>query len=174
MSDGPMARNVEAKAPLVDLAAARRAARALGARFDWDDEQVDRYYELDGERRLKLRTCGRSPAELIRYHRPETAGVRASEYDVLPVRDADAEACLVPKTAPLVQVRKRRELWHLDNVRLHLDTVDGLGTFLELEAVVDDRHDEASCHAQVQRLLRAFGLSEADCVRASYSDLLRA
>jgi predicted adenylyl cyclase CyaB len=169
-----MARNVEAKARLADLAVARRAAERLGARFVWDDEQVDRYYELDGGRRLKLRTCGRAPAELIRYDRPETTGVRASDYDVLPVRDAEAQACLVPKTAPLVQVRKRRELWQLDNVRIHLDTVDGLGTFLELEAVVDAGHDEARCRTQVHRLLPAFGVAEDDCLRASYSDLLRA
>ena len=79
-----------------------------------------------------------------------------------------------PEDAPLVVVRKRRELWLLDNVRIHLDTVDGLGSFLELEAVVDAAHDEARCRARVHELLPAFGVAEADCVRASYSDLLRA
>lgn len=169
-----MARNVEAKARIADLDAARRAAAALGARFVWADAQVDRYYELDGARRLKLRTCERAPAELIRYARPEASGVRTSEYEVLPVRDPDAAACLVPKTPPLVVVRKRRELWQLDNVRLHLDDVDGLGTFLELEAVVDATHDEPACRERVTRLLAALGVAEQDCIRASYSDLLRA
>ena len=162
------------KARLAGLADARRAAEKLGARFEWIDEQVDRYYQVGDDGRVKLRTCGRAPAELIRYARPETAGVRASEYEVLPVRDAEAHACLVPKTPPVVVVRKTRELWLLDNVRIHLDTVDGLGTFLELEAVVGPSHDDARCHAQVQALLPAFGVTERDCVRASYSDLLRA
>jgi predicted adenylyl cyclase CyaB len=169
-----VARNVEVTARLDGLDAARRAADRLGARFMWVDEQVDRYYEVGEGRRVKLRTCGRAQAELIRYARPETAGVRASEYEVLPVRDAEAHACLVPKTPPLVVVRKQRELWLLDNVRIHLDTVDGLGTFLELEAVVDAAHDEVRCRAQVHELLPAFGIGETHCVRASYSDLLRA
>jgi len=169
-----VARNVEVKARLDGLADARRVAERLGARLTWVDEQVDRYYQVGEGGRVKLRTCGRAPAELIRYARPETAGVRASEYEVLPVRDPEAHACLVPKTPPVVVVRKMRELWLLDNVRIHLDTVDGLGTFLELEAVVDTLHDEARCHAQVHALLPEFGLAERDCVRASYSDLLRA
>jgi predicted adenylyl cyclase CyaB len=168
-----MARNVEVKARLDDLDVARTAATRAGARFTWVDSQVDRYYELDGGRRVKLRTCGRAPAELIRYDRPETAGVRPSDYEVLPVRDPEAEACLVPKGEPLVVVRKRRELWLVDNVRIHLDTVDGLGTFLELEAIVDATHDDDACHAAVRRLLAVFGVAEADCLRASYSDLLR-
>ena len=169
-----MARNVEVKARLDDLDAARAAATSAGARFVWADVQVDRYYELDGGRRVKLRTCGRGPAELIRYDRPERAGVRASDYEVLPVRDPDAKACVVPKGEPLVVVRKRRELWLVDNVRIHLDTVDGLGTFFELEAVVDATHDEAACRGAVYRLLAVLGVAEADCVRASYGDLLRA
>jgi adenylate cyclase, class 2 len=168
-----VARNVEVKARLGDLDAARDVARSAGARFAWVDTQMDRYYELEGARRLKLRTCGRAPAELIRYDRAETAGVRPSDYEISPVRDAVAQACLVPKGEPLVVVRKRRELWLVDDVRIHLDDVDGLGTFLELEAVVDATHDEATCRAAVHRLLALFGVAEADCVRASYGDLLR-
>lgn len=168
-----MARNVEAKARLADLAAARSVAEGAGARFVWVDTQIDRYYEIDRGHRVKLRTCDRVPAELIRYERPEHDGVRTSEYTISPVRDAEAPACLVPKGPPLVVVRKRRELWLARNVRIHLDEVDGLGTFLELEAVVDATHDEAACRLQVERLLAAFGLTEGDCLRASYGDLLR-
>lgn len=169
-----MARNVEVKARLADVDAARAIVAGLGAAFVWSDEQVDRYYELDGERRLKLRICGRAPAELIRYERPETSGIRASDYEITPVRDDAAALCLVPKTPPLVTVRKRRELWQLENVRIHLDDVDGLGTFLELEAVVDGAHDDRACTRAVERLLAALDIREADCIRASYSDLLRA
>jgi len=167
-----MPRNVEIKARVDDLDAARATAAGLGARHVWTDEQVDRYYELDGGRRVKLRTTA-AGAELIRYDRPETSGVRTSEYDVSPVRDEAAGACIVPKTRPLAIVRKRRELWLLDNLRVHLDDVDGLGTFLEFEAVVDATHDEAACRALVWRLLPVFGLTESQCVRASYGDLVR-
>lgn len=169
-----MPRNVEVKARVADLGAARAVAEGLGARHEWTDVQVDRYYRLDGGPRLKLRTCGRGPAELIRYDRPEATAVRTSAYEITRPRDEARGVCLVPEGEPLAVVRKRRELWLLDNVRIHLDAVDGLGTFLELEAVVDGAHDEATCGRQVEGLLDALGILPSDCVRASYGDLLRA
>jgi adenylate cyclase class 2 len=168
-----MARNIEAKVALADAAAACAVALALGAVDTGVDVQVDRYYALDGGRRVKLRT-GRDGAQLIRYDRPEVDGVRPSDYEVLPVRDPATRACLVPSSEPLVVVRKRRRILLLDNVRIHLDDVDGLGTFLELEAVVDAAHDDARCRTQVEDLLAALGLADVAPIRASYAELLRA
>jgi predicted adenylyl cyclase CyaB len=166
-----VARNVEVKRRVDDLAALRPRVIALGARSVWRREQIDRYYELDGVRRLKLRTWP-GGAELIRYDRPETRGVRPSDYEITRVRDGEAGACLVPKGSPLVTVRKRRELLLLDNVRFHLDDVDDLGTFLEIEAVLDDDHDQATCEASVRGIMEALGLQERDLVRASYGEML--
>ena len=135
--------------------------------------QLDRYYELEGGSRLKLRTVPGRPPELIRYRRPESDAVRTSDYEVTLVRDAEARRCLVPKTRPVVSVRKRREVLLLDNVRIHLDEVDGLGRFLELEAVVDATHDEAACRRRLADITSALGLREADFIRASYAELLR-
>jgi predicted adenylyl cyclase CyaB len=167
-----MPRNIEIKARVATHDNVRRIAAALGARRADLLRQVDRYYEIDGGRRVKLRTFDDRPAELIHYSRPEDEGVRPSDYSVTPVDDAEAGACLVPRGAPLVVVRKERELWLLDNVRIHLDQVEDLGTFVELEAVVDESHDDDACRAQVDRLVEAFGLRERDLLRASYSDLL--
>lgn len=169
-----VARNIEVKARVADPGALRAAVAALGARHAGTEEQVDRYYELDGARRVKLRSVAGVRAEMIHYHRPEDEGVRASDYEVTPVRDEAAGLCLVPRSAPLVVVRKRRELHMLDNVRIHLDEVAHLGAFLELEAVVDARHDDDVCRAQIDRLLAALGVAPADLVRASYSELLLA
>lgn len=169
-----MPRNVELKARLADLGAARVVARRLGARYLATEGQVDRYYELGEGRRVKLRTSPGAPAALITYDRPETDRVRISDYRVTPVRDGDSGLCLVPKTAPLVVVRKRREVHVLGNVRIHLDEVQHLGTFLELDANVDPAHDEAACRRRVAELAREFGLSETDGIRASYGSLLRA
>ena len=169
-----MPRNVEVKARLADPAAARATVTRLGARPAGIEPQVDRYYELDGGWRVKLRSIPGRDAELIRYRRPETEAVRASDYEVTPVRDQAARRCLVPKGRPLVTVRKRREVLLLDNVRIHLDEVAGLGTFLELEAMVDDAHDDATCRRQVAAITAALGLGEDDFIRASYAELLRA
>jgi predicted adenylyl cyclase CyaB len=168
-----MARNIEIKARLADIDRARAAALAAGARPHAVEEQTDRYYVLDGGRRVKLRTFGSGRAELIEYDRPEVGGVRASDYTVTPVRDAEAGVCLVPKEKPLVVVRKRREILLWDNVRIHLDRVEDLGTFIELEAVVGAEHDDARCREQVAVLMRALCLEEADLLRTSYSELLQ-
>jgi adenylate cyclase class IV len=165
-------RNIEIKVRIADMNQARAVCTSLGAHPLGTEEQTDRYYATDATRRLKLRTISGRPAELIEYRRPETAGVRASDYSIAPVRDATAGVCLVPSGPPLVMVHKRREvlLWH--NVRIHLDIVDGLGTFLELEAIVDERHDDAACRAQVAELMGALALSESDLIAASYADLV--
>ena len=168
-----MARNIEIKARVGDLAAVRAAAVGLGAQQLVTEDQVDRYYELDGARRVKLRSIAGGRAEMIHYHRPEDGGVRASDYEVTPVRDEQAGVCLVPPGQPLVTVRKRREVLLLDNVRIHLDSVDDLGTFLELEAVVDAAHDEPRCRGQIDAILGALGVAQADLLRQSYSDMLR-
>lgn len=168
-----MPQNLEIKTRIADLAAARAAVVALGARYVATEEQVDRYYEIDGGRRVKLRTIDGQAAHLIHYHRPETGAVRTSDYELTPVRDAAAGACLVPQGEPLVVVRKRREIHLHENVRIHLDQVDGLGTFLELEAMVDATHDAAGCQAAIATITRALALSEADFLRASYADLQR-
>lgn len=167
-----MARNIEIKARVADLAAARVIALEVGARPHATERQTDRYYTIDGARRVKLRSIAGGRAELVEYHRSEASGVRASDYTVTPVRDEAAGLCLVPKDKPLVIVRKSREILLCDNVRVHLDDVDGLGTFIELEAVLDQRHDEAACRVQVAVFLKALGLGEADLIRASYAELI--
>ena len=168
-----MPRNIEVKVRVADPARVRELVLATGAHSTGVEVQTDRYYELAGGRRVKLRTRAGSAAELIRYDRPETAGVRASDYEVTPVRDEEARRCLVPDGDPVAVVRKRREVLLLDNVRIHLDDVERLGTFLELEAVIDAQHDDGICHRQVHALLGAIGLADADPIRASYGELIR-
>jgi predicted adenylyl cyclase CyaB len=166
-----MPRNVEIKARCPDLGAARARALEHGARPHAVEEQTDRYYALDGARRVKLRTVAGGRAELVDYQRPEDTGVRVSTYAVTPVRDEAAGLCLVPKGRPLVVVRKRREILLWENVRIHLDQVDGLGCFLELEAMVDHDHTEGVCRTQVATLMRALDLEGAALIRASYAEL---
>lgn len=167
-----MPRNIEVKARVGDLATLRARAVALGARHEATEQQTDRYFELDGARRVKLRTIAGGRAEMIHYTRAEDSGVRPSDYEVTPVRDPRTSACAVPAADPLVVVRKRRQILLLENVRIHLDEVEGLGTFLELEAVVDATHDDAVCRRQVDRLLAELGIAPDELLRVSYADLL--
>ncbi|MBI4871960.1 MAG: class IV adenylate cyclase [Candidatus Riflebacteria bacterium] len=171
-----MRRNIEIKARLSDPDGARRVVLALGARSDGLLDQTDHYFEVSatGEERLKLRLVSGRPGELVRYRRPESAAIRTSDYEIVPVQNQDELARLVGDRPLLVTVRKLRELLWLDNVRIHLDRVERLGSFIEFEALVDAEHDEAACHLEVRELLAALGLHESELLQTSYSDLLMA
>ena len=71
-----------------------------------------------------------------------------------------------------VKVVKRRELWMLDNVRIHLDQVRRLGTFIEFEAVVSRQHDTKECHRKINYLREVFGPTLGEAVGPGYSDLM--
>ncbi len=172
-----MSQNVEIKVRLQYLNETRSRARALGAVPTSTDEQTDVYYAVNssGAERIKLRTVPGKDPELIRYHRSEDSSVRTSDYTLIRGAEAMREAREYErKAAPEVVVRKSREILLLENVRIHLDQVDGLGCFLELEAVVDSTHDPATCRQQVADLIVSLSLPREGMVAASYSDLLLA
>ena len=70
------------------------------------------------------------------------------------------------------RVVKRRELWLLDNVRIHLDEVEVIGNFIEFEAIVDRDHDTRSCHETIGHLREIFRPTMGEPVGPSYSDMV--
>jgi cytidine deaminase len=158
-------RNLEIKARDADPRRSLEAALALGADDRGELTQRDAYF-AGARGRLKLRQQTPGDAELIQYRRPDQAGARVSEFRVVPVGEAAAlEQALDSALGTLVVVEKRRRLLLWEGVRIHLDDVDGLGSFVELEAPEDG--GEA---AKVERLTAA--LQIGDPIPGSYSDLL--
>ncbi len=167
-----MASNIELKARCADLAAARRTALALGARPAGVLEQTDTFFRAPGGR-LKLRETNDAPAQLIPYARPDEPGAKQSEYVVLPVEQPDAARRLLTRILGAAGVvRKRRELLLLDNVRIHLDDVEGLGTFIEFEAVLGPGRTPESERRRLADLADAFGVRPQDVESRAYVDLL--
>ena len=167
-----MARNIEIKARVRDWDAARRTAQALATQTLGVLGQTDTYFVVP-RGRLKLREIDGQPAELIYYDRADQAAARSSDYQITPVSDPAAIGELLMAALGVRNVvRKRREVYLVDNVRIHLDDVEGLGTFLEFEAVVDDQHDEAACFQALATLQAAFKIDERDLVNRSYGKLL--
>ncbi len=166
-----MSRNIEVKARLRDLAAAEETAQKLGAHGPTRLDQVDIFY-ASRRGRLKLR-CVNDRWELIGYRRDDRPEARGSDYSLLPLSDADPlDTILRDALGRRGEVRKRRILYLHDNVRIHLDQVENLGTFLELEAIVDDQCDDETALAKINRLLRSFGISSDKIESGSYADLL--
>jgi predicted adenylyl cyclase CyaB len=165
-------RNLEIKATLDDPRRARRVLGSLGARRIGPDlRQTDWYFNVPAGR-LKLRRPGAGcGAELIAYARPDTRGARVSDFVQLPVADRAAALRLLGAMLGVrACVRKRRELWLLDNARIHLDRVAGLGTFLEIEVVVSTGMRQA--RGLMRRLRRELGAGRATLIGASYVDML--
>jgi homotetrameric cytidine deaminase len=159
-------RNLEIKARDADPPRSLELALALGADDQGEIAQRDTYFGRTGGR-LKLREQTPGDTELIQYRRPDDEGPRTSEYRVVPVAEADAlREALDAALGTLVVVEKRRRLLLWEGVRIHLDEVEGLGTFVELEAPGDD------AVAKVDRLLAALEIADGDLVAGSYSDLL--
>jgi predicted adenylyl cyclase CyaB len=165
-------RNLELKARCADLAAAAKAAESLGAQRQALLVQTDTYFRAP-HGRLKLREHEAGRAELIAYSRPDHPEFRASEYHVVPVPNpAELKAALALALGVRGEVRKRRELYLWHNVRIHLDDVDGLGTFVEFEAVMSPGEAESGSMERLRVLSKSLGVRDQDRVAQSYSDLL--
>ena len=110
-------------------------------------------------------------AELIAYDRDEAAPDRPSDYQIARTPDGAAlREVLADALGVLAVVRKRRTLLLLDTTRVHLDNVDELGSFLEIEVPV--REDVAAAEAQLASLIEALGFERADGIRSSYVDIM--
>jgi len=164
--------NIEFKAELRDLEAARAQCTALGAQLLGTLRQRDTYYRLtDG--RLKRREAPGEPVEWIYYHRRDRITPRMSNYSVL----SEAQARRrwgTESLRPWVIIEKSRELWMLENVRIHLDRVQKLGEFLEFEAIVSREFDVKECHMAVEYLRQQFAPILGEAISVSYSDLAAA
>lgn len=165
-------RNVELKARDPDPARTLALALQAGAEDLGEITQRDTYFS--GARgRLKLREQEPGDSELIAYGRPDETQARVSEYRRVPVDDAQAlREALDAGLGTLVVVDKRRRLLLWDGVRIHLDEVDGLGSFLELEAVAPEGSDLSAERDKVERLRGELGVDDANLVATGYADLL--
>ncbi len=168
-----MSTNLEIKAPVADPAAFRAKAQALATETVGTDDQVDTYFCVPSGR-LKLRESSLSGAQLIPYLRPNDGGPRRADYQVISVPDPDGLKALLGEMLGVHRVvRKRREIWLVDNVRIHLDAVDDLGDFMELEAVFDGTPaTEAEQQRKVAHLMKELGVDEGDLIATSYEALI--
>jgi predicted adenylyl cyclase CyaB len=165
-------RNLELKARHPNLVAARELVQELGAAPAGVELQTDTYFCVrDG--RLKLREIQRQSATLIWYDRADEPAARICRYQLVPIPDpGPLKAALAAALGVRGEVGKRREifLWH--NVRIHLDEVAGLGTFVEFEAVLAPEDDEAAAQDRLSHLRDWLGISPGDVVAQSNADLL--
>ena len=170
-----MPANVEIKARITGVEALLPLARALG-----DDEhpqlihQDDTFFAVP-HGRLKLRVFGDGSGELIHYHRPDAHGPKLSDYVLAPAPEPESlREALTRACGQLGRVRKERILVLVGPTRIHLDRVEGLGDFLELEVTLTSGQTEADGTATAHALMAQLGVAADQLVSGAYLDLLRA
>lgn len=168
-----MNRNVEIKAKVADLEAIERRARVLADEGPVVLEQEDTFFHSSCGR-LKLRQFGGSgQAELIYYERPEATGPKESRYIVHRTADpAGLGATLSAALGVRGVVRKRRTLYRIGPTRVHLDRVDGLGEFVELEVVLQPQETIPEGVAIAHDLMDRLGIPPSGLLYQAYIDML--
>ncbi len=166
--------NLEAKFKPRNLEVAKEKAEALGYLLKGTHRQADTFFRVQ-HGRLKLREQDGS-AELIYYARENSAGLQRSRYEIFPLAREQRETMremLTGALGVLGTVKKERMLLERDNVRLHLDRVDGLGDFGEIEALVASDEEMVNCRDAIDELLSALEIRRANLISASYLEMLR-
>ncbi len=124
---------------------------------------------------MKLRRERNAPAHLIAYERSDDSAPRESRYRIVEVGDdVELEAALAAALDIEAVVRKARQLYLWEGVRIHLDRVDGLGSFIELEGVTTADAGFERMEARLADLRRALEIEDADLIGGSYCDLVLA
>ena len=168
-----MPRNVEIKARLADPGATRRLAAEAADGPPQVLEQTDTFFRVPAGR-LKLRELRAGPAELIFYRRPDTHEPSESHFERVAVPDAAAlRGVLASALGVAGTVAKRRLLYRVGRTRVHLDEVEGLGHFLELEVEMAPGEPGEAGAREAGHLMRRLGIPESALVAEAYVDLIR-
>jgi predicted adenylyl cyclase CyaB len=167
-----MPSNVEIKASVRDPGRMRAMVEKAAGSPARIIHQEDIFFR-SGSGRLKLRILSDDSGELIYYRRPDTVGARMSDYTVYRTdRPRQLRALLAQALGETVTVRKKRELYMAGQTRIHLDEVEGLGTFLELEVVLRPGQSFEEGSRIAGELIGKLGINEADLVPCAYGDLI--
>jgi adenylate cyclase class IV len=167
-----MAMNVEWKARIRNLPRQRELAQRLAGSPPELLEQVDTFFHVP-HGRLKLRRLSSDHGELIQYVRPDQAALKHSSYRLVRTTQPEALHELLAQALGVCgEVRKRRWLYLAGQVRIHLDEVERLGTFLEVEVVLKPRQSLVEGEQIAETFRLGLDVREEDLLAVAYIDLL--
>jgi adenylate cyclase, class 2 len=164
--------NIEIKAKSNNQDKIRKILKSKNANFKGTDHQVDTYFKISFGR-LKLRE-GNIENNLIHYNRENKKGPKQSDVILFKSSpNSTLKELLTKALGVLVIVDKQRDIYFVDNVKFHIDTVKDLGTFIEIEAIdKDESIGKEKLLEQCQFYLDLFEISKDDLISVSYSDLM--
>jgi predicted adenylyl cyclase CyaB len=167
-----MPSNIEVKARARNFEEIKARAEKLSNRPVQVIPQEDIFFNtLQG--RLKLRILSGEKSQLIYYTRPDQEGPKRSDYHIFHTSDPESlKRALELAYGIRGIVRKTRYLYLVGQTRVHLDDVEGLGKFIELEVVLQDGQSEAEGQAIAEDLMERLGVARSDLLEGAYMDLL--
>jgi predicted adenylyl cyclase CyaB len=169
----PMARNIEIKARIESVKALLPRIKAVAESGPTQIVQDDTFFNCAAGR-LKLRAFSETAGELIFYQRPDSAGPKESSYLIAPTASPDRLRELLSLAyGQSGRVRKHRTLFLVGRTRIHLDRVEGLGDFIELEVVLFEGEPAEDGINVAQALVAKLGISPQQLIDGAYVDLLR-
>ena len=167
-----MARNIEIKAHIPSVAAVLERAAALADEGPTEIRQDDTFFECRAGR-LKLRTFANGAGELIFYRRSDQHGPKESFYVRTPTAAPDSlRETLTLAYSVVGRVRKHRTLFIAGRTRIHLDVVENLGHFLELEVVLRENEPTDAGVREAHELMQRLGVDPSQLIDRAYVDLL--
>jgi predicted adenylyl cyclase CyaB len=167
-----MPTNIEIKAKISSLEDFRRKIEKLNVKETGEIFQEDTFFKISNGR-LKLRTFGEEIGELIYYVRENLPGPKRSDYHIFKTTEPNALRQILENSLGIRGVvKKRRLLYLVGNTRIHLDEVERLGSFLELEIILSQGEDEKCCRAIANEIMEKLDIKEKDLVDKAYIELL--
>lgn len=167
-----MPTNIEIKARIRDFADLKRRAEAISDSHLEVIPQEDTFF-VTPKGRLKLRILAPDRAQLVYYERPDWDGPKRSDYFIFNTNDPEnLKTALSLALGIRGVVRKTRYLYMVGQTRVHLDDVEGLGQFMELEVVLRDGQSDDEGQAVANDLMKKLGIEPTDLIEGAYMDLL--
>lgn len=164
--------NIEIKASCSDPNGIEQILADEKAEYKGLDHQVDTYFIVP-EGRLKLRE-GNIENSLIFYKRDNISGPKESHVQLYKTKPASGlKEILLHALSVKVVVDKKRKIFFINNIKFHIDRVENLGSFIEIEAIdKEGTIGQIKLEAQCDRYIKKFGINKSDLISVSYSDLL--
>ena len=167
-----MPKNIEIKARLARISETHALVAAISDTPPQILRQRDTFFRCS-HGRLKLREMGEGQAELIFYVRPDSVAATQSDYEISAISEPDALRGVMARALGVTQtVVKTRVLYLVGQTRVHLDSVDGLGDFLELEVVLRPGQDSAEGEIIAADVMSRLGVRADDLCATAYADML--
>ncbi|CAN5649377.1 hypothetical protein BH10BAC5_BH10BAC5_03440 [soil metagenome] len=163
---------IEIKAHCSDPSNIENILTERKADFRGIDNQTDTYFNCKNGR-LKLRE-GTIENSLIHYNRADLEGPKRSDVKLIKIREASEMKSILSETNGILKtVIKRRKIFFIRNVKFHIDEIENLGSFVEIEAIDEsEQFTENELLEQCNYYLSLFNIPKSDLLKKSYSDMI--